>query len=431
MTFKQKTMLTLALLGVPLFVVAAAPANIPHVGALISNGMLTVTWEAPSDATNIDFYRVYFSHASILGNDGNYDDFERTSGGESTYTFKTLPLKSSQIFISVLAVNKDGTESEGFETEASVNISEDASTIAPSTPAEQVSDVPAAAPDARQEAPPSSGVSGTDMPMSVGSVGAISATGVLIAFSKQVSSSTQFTTDEFVITDMSGAALEITGVEVYGTTIILRTAMQEAKKEYQVSILQPIPSEDGTNMPTGDPIHFMSFVTEQPSSDMPSTETPTPSEQQSSLAYIRNPMLGQVNQGMNQGMLAGMSLDPINLMLRPIRRSDGTYNVIAQWIASADPQRLIAAYSLFTSTNGIQYGRNASVPNSETTIQYTRIPPGLFGVKVAAKDIYGKESQGVQKVINLPNSGLGLLGIMAVSGLAAGSRTRRRKTVVR
>ena len=418
MTFTQKTILMLGLLGIPLFVVAAAPANISHVGALITNGMLTVTWEAPTDTANIDFYRVYFSHASILGNEGNYDDFERTSGSESTYTFKTLPLKSSKIFVSVLAVNKDSTESEGFETEASVNAPTDA---APVAPVEKTSDAPAA-----QEAPPSSGASATDVPMSIGSVGAISGTGVLFTFSKQVSSSTQFTTDEFTITDMSGAALQITAVEVYGTTIILRTAMQEAKKEYQVTILQPIPSEDGTNMPTGDPIHFMSFVTENSAPQ----EVPMPNDQSSSLAYVRNPMLGQVNP-MNQAMLPGMSLDPINLILRPIRRSDGTYNVIAQWIASADPQRLIAAYSLFTSTNGIQYGRNASVPNSETTIQYTRIPAGLFGVKVAAKDIYGKESQGVQKVINLPNSGLGLLGIMAVSGLAAGSRTRRRKTVVR
>ena len=126
MTFTQKILLALAAMLVPLSAVAAVPPTITSVETKLTNGVLTVRWDPPRDSTDIAFYRVYFSHESILARDGNYDDFERTKGPETMVTFTKLPLQSKKIFAAVLAVNAVGQESEGFETEASVDVPENA-----------------------------------------------------------------------------------------------------------------------------------------------------------------------------------------------------------------------------------------------------------------------------------------------------------------
>lgn len=274
MTFIQKTLLVLSLILTmapaaaapsPALASAVTPPTISFVDAAIVSGKLTVTWTAPQNADDVSFYRVYFSHESIVGNDGNYDDFERTNGPETTYSFTKLPLPSPKIFVAVLAVNAAGQESEGFETEASIEPSSSLnSSAAPETPA-----------------------TSTALPMSLISVSAVSQTGILLTFTKTLATATPLSTEEFFVTDLSGAILEIRSIAVSGPTVLLSTAPQEPDKEYLFGSLQPIPAADGTNLPTSNAQgHFRGFGNQ--------SATPEPA----SVPYVRNPMLGQVTGGL-------------------------------------------------------------------------------------------------------------------------------------
>lgn len=248
----------------PAVVAAAVPPTISSVDAAIVSGKLTVTWTAPQNADDVSFYRVYFSHESIVGNDGNYDDFERTNGPETTYSFTKLPLPSPKIFVAVLAVNAAGQESEGFETEASIEPSSSLnSSAAPEMPA-----------------------TSTALPMSLISVSAVSQTGILLTFTKTLATMAPLSTEEFFVTDISGAILEIRSVTVSGSTLLLSTSVQESDKEYLFGTLQPIPATDGTNLPTsGGQMHFRGFRSQ-------TTAEPA------SVPYVRNLMLGQVTGGL-------------------------------------------------------------------------------------------------------------------------------------
>ncbi len=111
----------------------------------------------------------------------------------------------------------------------------------------------------------------------------------------------------------------------------------------------------------------------------------------------------------------------------PVLRSDGTYTVKAVWGAS--PTKTVNGYALSVTRDGQKFDPSTSV--TQAAADYNRIPAGTFGLKVAAKDENGTQSEGIEKVITLPASGVGLLGILAASGFGAGQRAfKRRKKVV-
>ncbi len=395
MTFIQRATIALGLLCIPLGSALAAPSNITHVETHLENGILHVSWDAAQSDPGIEFYRVYFSHESILDHDGNYDDFDRTQGDETTFDFKALPLKSSKIFVAILGVNKDGIESGGFEAESSVDVPADAP-----PPEEHPADTP----------PPT--------PITIVEVHADSETGVLVLFSKQLSKTVPFTPEFFAITDLSGAALGIDSVEMRGDALLLHTQHQDATKEYLFVLLQPVPAEDDVKLEKLEsPLHWMAFGHQ----DAPPPAENPPPEEQAAIPYAQNPA---PEENVNPPE------DAVDLALKVMRRKDGTYNVIAMWGASADSRHTLNSYVLSVSGNGETFEKNAVVAMNQTSVQYSHVLPGIFGVKVVARDAEGHESGGIQKVITLPQSGIGLLGITAVSGLIAGRRTQRKRKVV-
>ncbi len=225
MTFKQKTILTLGAALIPVTAFAAAPANIKQVEAFMDGASIGVSW-TPPESGDIDFYRVYISHESILDHEGNYDDSVRTQANETTYVFATPPLASEKIYVAILAVSKGGEESEGFESEASVE-------LAPAS-------VPAPAPEPVAVEPEPPAVTETSIPMTVSEVRSTTQTGVLITFTKPIADSTPLEARFFAIIDGSGAGLEISAIEVIGQTILLHTGVQESEKSYFLSILEPL-----------------------------------------------------------------------------------------------------------------------------------------------------------------------------------------------
>ncbi len=230
----------------------------------------------------------------------------------------------------------------------------------------------------------------------------------------------QYTPGIFLLKDMSGTVLTVTRVTASGTALLVDTAPQIAEKGYAVGVLLPVPAADGTNMPAfQNPIPFTGFATvEQPASSQSSQSSePVP--------YIRNPNLGSVTPPTKDDTPA---MDPLTLALTSVLRTDGTYNVFAEWLRNPARDDIRNAYMVYTSRDGKRFSTADSMGIMENSAEYKGIAPGLFGVKVTAKDAEGNESAGIQRVINLPESGLGLLGIMAISGFVAGGRIRRKKT---
>lgn len=412
MTFKQTIALVIsgvALIG-GIANAQSVPGNIQHIEATYDGGILSVRW-APVPETA--FYRIYYSHESILENEGNYDDFERTAGPEAAFTFQKLPLNSERIFIGVLAVSKEDLESEGFEQEASVTIARSSSSL---SPVPSISSSLPALPKAPPALPPSLELApSTSIPLKIASVRAVSSTGVLVTFTKNLNTAASFVPNYFLITTLSGTMLTIVRAQVSGNQILVDTESQKPNEEYLFSLLSVIPAEDGTNVTPSEPqVQFSAF---NEGSGMASSNS-FPSVQSSvssSVPYIKKPGTGTPPS-------QTVPTNPSFLSLSAIPRKDGTYNVTARWGADRGTE----TYGLYTSGDGKQYEWNSQRSAAETSANYSRIAPGTFGVRVTSRNVMG-ESSGIEKVIVLPASGLGFFGIAAIAGAAAGRRIRRKK----
>lgn len=414
----KKQILTLVLaftaLTAQIVFAAALPANAKNVAASIVNGALTVTWTRVDGAA---FYRVYYSHQSIIGNAGNYDDFERTTGAETVHTFAKLPLTSPKIFVGVLAVDAAGNESEGFETEASVDrpaapVSSSAATIP-----EALTNSGLASSSSVSVMPRGENPTTTAEPMNIVSVVPVSSTGVLVTFTKPVKTDAQITPLFFLATDSGGIALGINAVKIDAATILLTTNPQIPERSYTFGLLQPVPAGDGTNaMPAAMQVQFKGF-----GAPVAAPQPEKPAEPQQPTAYGQNPMFGG-----NGNPALGNVGDPSFLDLKATPRKDGTYDVVARWIGAPGVQN----YGLYTAVNGQPYTWNSQVGPDQTTVQYSHVRPGNFALRVTSRTGQGQESRGVERALDLPASGIGVIGIMAAAGAAAGLRLRRRKFAV-
>ncbi|MSR67704.1 hypothetical protein EXS65_02685 [Candidatus Peribacteria bacterium] len=288
MSIKQK--FTVILAGVTLVssVVSAAgaPGNVSNASATVSGNTVNVSW---SQVSNAAFYRVYYSHQSILNNGGDYDDTDRTQGNTPSYTFQSLPFKSGKLYIAILAVSGDGMESEGFETEASVDL-----LSAETPPAESASASPSASASSFPSVPTETIPVVTSIPMTLSEVKAVSETGVLITFTKPLLRGNIFHPQFFLVSDGSGVVLE-TGTGVItgsGMSILLSTFTQDSTTVYYLSILEPVPADDGTNLPTNaNKISFGGFTS---SLSVPASVSSASSVSYASIEdipYVRNPVI--------------------------------------------------------------------------------------------------------------------------------------------
>lgn len=142
MKTKLKIACTLTLLSLAGNVLAQTPPSpVTGVTAQALSGQVVVQWN-PVTSDPIDYYRVYYSNYSILDNDGLYDDFEVTQGDETTLTFVPPP-NLNDLYIAVIAVAKNGTESEFFTEETYVKVSTGGPAVPVEQPSEQNPDLPA------------------------------------------------------------------------------------------------------------------------------------------------------------------------------------------------------------------------------------------------------------------------------------------------
>jgi hypothetical protein len=365
------------------------------------------------------------------GTRGDYDDFERTKAGETVYTFTKPPVASGPLFIGVLAVNKDGVESEGFETEAKVVVVPSSSSSQTTSSSSAVSATSSSSVGAM---PVGSNPSTTANPMTISALAPVSSTGILIVFTKPLKN-TDFNTGYFVLADTGGTIVPVVKVQTVGTDMLIHVKGMIGGKTYILSFLNNIPADDGTMMPSSTaPAQFIapdaagavasstpsssavSSSVSSSSSSMSSTYSRTSSSAMSSSSYSRNP--GQVASS------AGSPADASNLNIQATPRKDGTYDIAASWLATGNAQGFV----LYTTLDGTNFVRSSMVGPTDTTVQYTRVRGGTnFGIKVTAQSADGRESLGVARVVTLPNSGIGILGIAGAAGALAARRTRKKK----
>lgn len=379
----------IALLAETALAQGTVPANVKEVSVLLDGGAVTVSFEPVSDAA---FYRIYYSDKSILGSSGDYDDFERTNGTETRFTFKTVPLSVPKMYVAVLAVNLSGVESEGFETEASVDL-----LTGPSS-------APGVAP-----------------PFMVISVESASSTGILVTFSKRLKGQVILTPEHFIITNGSGVLLSLKRVLVGQTTVLIDTERQTPGTSYIFGILQDILAEDGTSVtPVSPQVQFFGYGEEK---TLPSSS----SSSSSSSAYARNPATTSSSVPATVPDAPPPVQDSPSLTLKASLRKDGMYDVTAEWA----PAPNAAGYTLYTSRDAAEYTWNSTTLSADHSAQYRKLTSGLFGVRVRARDAEENESKGIERVITLPASGLGILGIMIASGIGTAHQAmrKRKKTV--
>jgi hypothetical protein len=283
MTIKHTLTIVLSSLFVSgvAYAAGAPPANVRNVQGLIADGQLTVTWDAPTDAANVTSYRIYYSHQSILGNDGNYDDFDQTESAVNSYTFKELPLRSPVIFIGVLAVGKDGIESEGFEVEASIPVPADL--VQPMSS----SSVPA-------ESSSSSSAVPSLPPLTITTAEAKGSTGVLLTFNKALSATTPLMPVHFQLSDTGGTLIPIFSVtQQDGVHVLLITSAHRPDTTYIVRIMVPVAAQDGSATEPDTELLFRSdvaAVTAVPPVTTP-VIPPVPEPDPAEGEYGRNPAL--------------------------------------------------------------------------------------------------------------------------------------------
>lgn len=343
--------LALGFVGAAVPVLAmAAPPNVTGITAVNEGGRVRVTWNQVQG--DIRSYRIFYSHASILGNGGLYDDFESVDGTVNTHLLQTVP-PVDELFVSILAVDGTGAESPYFLEEARVTLNGNGPTSAASSAAQ------------------SQPVQGGDM-LRLMSAQAVSATGVLLTFSHPVSIPQAQAAQAIMIDAGSGRMLQMRRYVLEGNTVLVHTVAQERGTAYRVTVASYVTGKAGTQA--------LALAADQ-----------TPVLFTGHASGVA-PMPGQQPSGQTVS-------DVTNLRLRA-QPENGAYTVEATW---QTPAGTIAGYSVSQTTDGGRtYSAARMVDKSATAVKVPGVPAGQFGilVKVVAPD--GTQSRGIAQIINLP-----------------------------
>lgn len=361
-------LLTLVLL--PLSAHAAAPGNVTGIQATLEGDKVVVTWKQPT-GENITYYRVFYSHASILGNQGLYDDYDVSDGQDTRHELTNLP-PSDELFVSVLAVNAKGEESPGFQSEAKVSMRAGVT------------------PPAGTVTPPPSAEGGDKLRVLTAT--ALTETGVMLTFSRSVNIPRDQAVQAFVIRDASGTILPLRRLIIEGPRVTLVTQPQVMNRVYKVTVGQvvtgtddagrtyPLDTQQGPTLFSGS---VRGLTTVPPSSGGQTTPPPPPATPPQA-----GPSGGEIR----------------NLRLNATRGEGNTYVVEVMWQPPATGE--VAGYYLSQSLNGGRtYGPTQTVQKEATGIKIAGVPSAQFSVVIRTGYADGVVSQGVSQSLTLPGAG--------------------------
>ena len=88
MTLRSRISLAALSLLLPALALAIPP-GITGIRAQLENGRVRVQWTQAT--TPVANYAIYYSHQSILANEGQYDDFELVDGSVNSHLLERTP----------------------------------------------------------------------------------------------------------------------------------------------------------------------------------------------------------------------------------------------------------------------------------------------------------------------------------------------------
>ncbi len=360
-------------LAVPLLALAAsvAPENVRGIVAERKGPNIVVSWQ--SAGTNIDHYRVYWSNASILGNDGNYDDSEDTAGDVTTFMLKSMP-SDQETYVAVIAIDAAGQESPAFAEEAYV-------AITAKSPADN---------------------------LRLLTVTPVTANSVRLMFSHVLVLNVAALENAIQITDGSGALLPVTGLKLADNSLLITTAAQKSGS-YNVALTPSaffgLPKDSGAAPLVLADRTGQSFKSTVPAPvETVKTVITAPARASSSSATTSSvATTASESPASSSSSVKKASSDKLALSLESFPRTDDFYDVELGW--QLDDQD-VGGFALSQSIDGGKtFGNPQILPSDMRMVRIERVPAGSFTVNLTPISISGAANLSTERSILLGNRG--------------------------
>lgn len=386
---------------IPVATLAAPPPPVTGLSGLQeANGEVRIEWQ-PSTDSSVVRYRLYYSSESILESQGVYDDFEETQGMENVYVFVSPPTTGS-LYVTVLAVNNMGEESDAFVEEVKVDLTTSAGTPRLETASSSSAAPWAADPQPQPEPPvltlPESSSSEAQSSSAQASIPtyaepakdgrlhlllaeALSPIQVKLTFSDPVQIDQQAAPQAFMILGPGGTPLAITKLLLSDQIVVLDTAQQQKGLVYNVKLSEPLQGINGEPLDATDRTAF--FTGHDQGLDPAAAVAPV-----QPVIPTYDPM---------------HPADVMGFALRATPDAGGTYTVTALW--QADVSRGdIAHYIVKQSLDGGRtFGQPQTIPMDVAGVEFTGVQPGMFGISLQVMNVYGGTSAGIFDSVTLGN----------------------------
>ncbi len=353
MSYRSKLFLAGMFVLLPVIAFGAMPNVTGIKASLTAEKKVQVSWTKPQG--EVAYYRVFFSHASILQNSGLYDDFDVADAQDTAHVLQTVPPVDT-LYVSVLAVNAQGEESPLFVEEASVKLSAISASSSAIVPSSVAASSAAAVIASSAAATTSSKVSIDDGKLHLLSAEPISATGIVLQFSHAVIVDKAKAQDAFVAKDASGTILRFTRLIIEESKVTIHTEPQVRGKVYLLTV------GDGITGKTADNRVLLFDASQGPtlfSGHKDGLEAPTPA--------------------MDIG-------EPANLRLQSFPSDDGLLRVEMSWEPSGKGE---VSYLISRSNDGGRtFGPEQAVPATTRILTVNKVPQAGFAVRIrsVAKD---------------------------------------------
>ncbi len=408
MTVSQRLSVAALAALLPLAVFAQEVSNVTGIRAELRDGKVVVSWNAADG--DVQKYRIFYSHTSIMEQGGVFDDYEDADGTATEHTLSSVPPVST-LYVSVLAVGQGGVESPFFVEEATLELTPSGS--APTPVSATVADFP-----------PSPTVAMQSDTLQLLTAVSTSSTGVVLAFTHPLSIPEQYKDAAFIIKSGSGVPLQVVRYRLDGPYAVLDTAAQIPGRVYQVmvhgSIAGKTPSGDLVPQEQGTaPLLFTGLL----------TDLSVPEVQNLKLAVNGKDVVAtwtlpsatikelQVQQSTNGGRTYGVA----------VRMNKDAKGVTIPNVAA---KQLTVLVRVVGGDGAVSRGVSQTASLDGTSAQSSSASKPT-GASSSSKPTTPKPTVPGTKPGSLPSSGLGIAMVVALSGAATGMRFTRKKNVAK
>lgn len=428
----KKSMLALAMavmLATPAFA-AGEPANVKNVTAASKDDTtLTLKWDEAKDAFGnaVDHYRVYYGKASFQKSETTkYEAQVDTPTNATIYDLGGLT-KGSIYYISVTAIDGQGTESAEFSIETS--------------------GTPGGA--ATQTGTTNTTTNDTVAP-TVLNVIAADKNHVLVGFSEKIVLPATLPEAAFLITEQANAekTLEVASAKMYdtdvtGKTVILRTMDQSKNTNYVLTASAAMKDATGNPIQSGNADSGVFLGSDKVSTIADDALKPAANTTTNSVTTPEDLLLDTTTPTSTNTTATPTTVTPtttppatdtiapedVRNFVLSFKEQMEKFMVVMNWEASLNTAKDLVDQIIYMSTDkGTTYDHGTSVGSTATNYDMTNLEGGKeYTFKITTKDGSGNESVGVVQSIRLPQTGFGAGFLILTSAYGANRMLKRRR----